>query len=101
MVKRKRSIGICIRVTDDERTYIENKRQQTGLNMRQFLLECMKRKTIQVKPGAELVVEQLKRIGNNLNQLTRHVNSGTVPASCRAVLTQIRDEIAKVYRTWQ
>ena len=101
MAQRKRNRNICIRVTDEERELIEKKRSLTGLNLRRFLLACLQKKKIVVKPGAESVIEQLKRIGNNLNQLTRNVNSGVVPRNCEKVLTQIRDEIAEVRRTWQ
>lgn len=66
-----------------------------------FILACLRKKKIYVKPGAASVTAQLKHIGNNLNQLTRHVNSGFLPDDCRDILAAIRDEISEVRRTWQ
>lgn len=101
MAKRKRDITVSFRATQAERDLIENQRKLTGLTMHDFMLACLKKKRIHVKPGAALVTVQLKKIGNNLNQLTRHVNSGFLPDECRDILADIRDEIAEVRRSWQ
>lgn len=72
----------------------------SGLTMREFLMECLKRKKIVVRPGADLVVVQLKCIGNNLNQIAHRVNAGQL-TDCRAELREIRDELAALRSEWQ
>ena len=49
---------------------------------------------------ARLVYDQLKRLGNNLNQMMRHLHQTgePVPADLGPLLTDIRDLIAKVNR---
>lgn len=101
MAKRTRNRTISFRVTEAEREFIENRRRVTALDLRTFMMACLQKKKITVKPGAELVAAQLKKIGNNLNQLTRQVNSGFVPKNCSGLLIQIRDEISEVRRIWQ
>lgn len=53
-----------------------------------------------IRPGADLLIVQIKRIGNNLNQIARRVNAGQV-ADCRTELQAIRDELEKLRREWQ
>lgn len=68
--------------------------------MHEFLMDCLRRKVIIVRPGADLLVLQIKRVGNNLNQLTRKVNAGQI-TDCRAELRAIRDELKKIRVEWQ
>lgn len=93
--------NISIRVNEEEHDLIEAKRVLSGLSLRKFILRCVTEKRIIVKPGAPLVAGQIGRIGNNLNQLARHVNSGFVPENCARILEEIRDEIAEIRRAWQ
>ena len=43
--------------------------------MTDYILRCSSRKKIRVLNMSKVIVE-LKRIGNNLNQITRRINSG-------------------------
>ena len=68
--------------------------------MHAFLIECLQNKQIVIRPGADLLVVQLKRIGNNLNQIARRVNAGQI-IDCRVQLQEIRDELAQLRNEWQ
>ena len=68
--------------------------------MHAFLMECLRKKEIVVRPGADLLVVQLKRLGNNLNQIAHKVNAGQI-IDCRAQLQEIRDELALLRSEWQ
>lgn len=100
MVCRRRNCSVAIRVSEAERDYLEARRAQAKLPMREFIFECLRRKPFVVKPGSSEVIVQLKRIGNNLNQLTRNVNAGRI-TDCRDELAGIRKEIAEIRAAWQ
>lgn len=68
--------------------------------MHAFLMECMRKKKIVIKPGADLLILQIKRVGNNLNQIAHRVNAGQI-TDCRAELRAIRDELEKIRVEWQ
>lgn len=67
--------------------------------MREFLLQCVRGIDIETKPhGTEIVVE-LKRIGNNINQIARRINEGRadIDSDC---LTSIRTELQMIRTAW-
>lgn len=68
--------------------------------MHEFIMALLRRRKIIVKPGAEILAAQIKRIGNNINQLTHRANAGQI-TDCRAELRQIRDELEKLRKAWQ
>ena len=45
--------------------------------------------------GADALTDELRRIGNNLNQLTRHANTGFVD------VVDLRETRREVVRIWQ
>lgn len=100
IAKRIRSEQIIIRLTPAERAQFESKRNLTGLTMHAFLMECMRKKKMVIKPGADLLILQIKRVGNNLNQIAHRVNAGQI-TDCRAELRAIRDELEKIRVEWQ
>ena len=51
-------------------------------------------KKITVIPGVDDAAKQLRRIGNNLNQLTWRVNEGTLTA---VNLEETKRELAKIF----
>ena len=66
---RKRSISIPIRVTEKELTTIEIKATKAGMNRTDFLVACAIGKRITVIDDLTPLLAELRRIGNNLNQL--------------------------------
>ena len=76
---RIRSHPICIRLSEDEFTAINEKRLQTGLNMTDYLVRTLSEKPLLVcsqKTELAQLTAQLQAIGNNLNQVARQLNSG-------------------------
>lgn len=72
----------------------------TKLPLREFIYECLKKKEFVIKPGARELTGQLKRIGNNLNQIARQVNAGRI-TDCRRELSAIRQELMDIHQEWQ
>lgn len=84
------------RVTKDEKQKIESLANIKYDSLAPYLRDCALQKDITVIPGIVGVEDELRRIGNNLNQLTRAVNSGI----CSAVdLREMRMEVAKIWQS--
>ena len=75
MENRKRNITISIRLAAEEKEALKKKAEQANLSMTDYLLRCSSRKKIRVVNMNKVIVE-MKRVGNNLNQITRKINSG-------------------------
>ena len=86
---------ISTRVTPKQREIIEEKAYSSYRTPSMYLRDCALDKKIIVISGVDEVANELRKIGNNLNQLTRAVNSGY----CYEVdLRETREEVA---RLWQ
>ena len=80
MTKNNRGVAIKVRLTAEEKDLLKEQSERTGSSMSDLIRAAWKKlKIIELPPAdfAETVV-QLRRIGNNLNQLTRAANSGDV-----------------------
>ena len=97
---RKRNKILNIRLTEDELRSVKAMQAATNLNMRDFIWECLKKKPMVIKPNGDKIVIQLKYIGNNLNQLTRKVNSGQI-RDCSTELEKIYKKIEEMEEEWQ
>ena len=95
-----RDSNIGLRVNDREWKLIQRKVRLSGLTLREFFLRCVCGKDIIVKPGGREVVVELKRLGNNLNQLTYLANAGRI-YDCAQELQHIYAEVREVRRAWQ
>lgn len=75
MENRKRNITLSIRLTAEEKEALKQKAEQANLSMTDYILRCSSRKKIIVVSMNKIIVE-MKRVGNNLNQITRRINTG-------------------------
>ena len=74
MANRKRNQTISIRLTTEEKEEIIAKAKQANMTLTDYLIECSRNTEITVTDLSEVLIE-LKRIGNNLNQIARKANS--------------------------
>ncbi len=72
---RKRNQTLSIRLTQAEKSAICKKSKKAHLTLTEYILKSSLQTEIKVVDLQPLLVE-LKRIGNNLNQITRKINSG-------------------------
>ena len=91
-----RTKKMTFRLTQDEYETIRNKVQESGISQQQFLLKtALGKEIIHIKEFQSLIF-QIKKIGININQITRNFN-GTGGIS--------KDDIAEikegVNRIWQ
>ncbi len=75
---RKRKKPVTFWLSENELSLLKNKISKTRLTRSDYLRKCSLNKNITVIPGIRGLVIEIKRIGNNLNQITRSVNRGTL-----------------------
>lgn len=83
------------RVSKEEKRIIEDKALVKYDTLAPYLRDCALQKEILVISGLSGIQDELNAIGNNLNQLTRAVNSGVRSA---VDLSEMRKEVASVWR---
>ena len=94
--KRKRQKQIVIRATEKEFDQIKAKVKKSRLTQNKYLLKSALDKEITVVEGIKELIIETKRIGVNLNQLTKLANQGKV--DCSSELEGINKELIQ---TWQ
>ena len=91
--KRKRNQTLSIRLTQSEKSAINKKSKKAKITLTEYILKSSLQSEIKVIDLQPLLVE-LKRIGNNLNQITRKINSG---AFCSYNFEEVIDMQRKIY----
>lgn len=91
---RKRSETLTIRLTKAEKAALTAKARKAKMTLTEYILAVSKDTKIVLPPETAPIILELKRIGNNLNQLAAKVNSGVTYV---ADLTEIIENQNKVY----
>lgn len=95
---RKRSKQLKFFVSDKELERIKDKVAASKLNQSDFLRKSALEKDIIVIDGIREFVLELKRIGVNLNQLTKLANQRIV-TDCNEELQTIHGEMSEVWQS--
>jgi hypothetical protein len=75
---RKRAIGVNFYINAEEEKILNEKIKKANMSKSEYLRKQSLEKEIVVVDGLNEVALQLKKIGNNLNQIARAINSGMV-----------------------
>ncbi len=75
---RRREKTLTIRLTDSEKKKIIAKSKKAKMSATDFIIACAGNAVIKTSEDLRPVVSQLKRIGNNINQIAVKINSGAV-----------------------
>ncbi|MEY8312759.1 plasmid mobilization relaxosome protein MobC [Oscillospiraceae bacterium 42-9] len=73
---RKRAETLTIRLTKAEKEMIQKKAKKAQLSVTDFLVATSLRTEIHVAEDIKPLLIELKRIGNNINQITMKINAG-------------------------
>ena len=73
---RRRNMTLTIRVTPSEKDAILRKAKQADMNLTDYLVTSALSTQIFVAENLKPALTELKRIGNNLNQITTKINVG-------------------------
>lgn len=74
MMKEPKTVILSCRVTPEQKEEIEDKALSSYRTVSMYLRDCALDKKIIVIKGADEMATELRRIGNNLNQIAREVN---------------------------
>ena len=74
--KQNKNRHFNFRVNEKEYNKIKSKIEKSNLNTSEYLLRTAMKKEIIVIDGLDEIIKQLRRIGNNINQLTKLCNQG-------------------------
>ncbi|NCD01238.1 plasmid mobilization relaxosome protein MobC [bacterium] len=78
MTNRTRNKAVTLRMTEDEFAFFQTQMNKSKKeNQTDFFLSVLRKKPIIVIDELVPILVELKRQGNNLNQLTRQINEGT------------------------
>ena len=77
-MKEIRNCILKFRATEEEKERIMKKVDASDLSISEYLRRCALEKQIVAVNGLDDVASELRAIGNNLNQITRAVNSGYI-----------------------
>ncbi len=94
---RKRKIPETFWLSENEFLSLKNKISKASLTRSDYLRKCSLNKNITVVPGLRDLVIEIKRIGNNLNQITRSVNTGALTV-LGDDLSSIKDDLKTVWK---
>ena len=72
MTNRNRPYAYTFRATEREREIIDEKLKASGLTMTDFIIKAITEKSVIVFENAGETLNELKRQGNNLNQLVKN-----------------------------
>jgi uncharacterized protein (DUF1778 family) len=76
--KRKRDKTLTIRLTESEKMMIEKKASKAKLNLTEYIISVSSKSKISVTEDTKPLLLELKRIGNNINQIAMKINSGAI-----------------------
>ena len=86
---------INIRLTEKEKSIIESKAKKLNMTLTKFIVSsCLKDKIVIVN-GLDKVDSELRRIGNNINQLTRLANEKII------TIIDLKELRMEVNNIWQ
>ena len=85
---------VTIRVSEKEKKKLIEKREVAKLSLSEYLIKQGLDKEIVIVDGLNEVVTELRRIGNNINQLTYLANSGRIYT---VDLSEVKQELGKIW----
>lgn len=94
---RKRNKQVKVWLTEEEYQRLINKVQKSKLSQSDYIRKSILEKDIIVIEGIKELLVQIKKIGNNLNQLTKAVNSG-IEINPSSDLKYIKQELKEVWQ---
>ena len=85
---------ITIRVTKQEKEKLIKKSQKAEMTLSEYLIEQGLEKDIIIIEDVKNFVHELRKIGNNINQLTHLANSGLIKV---VYLDEFKEDMKKIW----
>ena len=93
--KQNKNRHFNFRVNEKEYNKIKSKIEKSKLNTSEYLLRTAMKKDIIVIDGLEEIIIQLRKIGNNINQLTKLCNQGRLT---NINLEDVKEEMKNIWQ---
>ena len=93
--KQNKNRHFNFRVNEKEYNKIKSKIENSKLNTSEYLLRTAMKKEIIVIDGLEEIIIQLRKIGNNLNQLTKLCKQGRLT---NITLEDVKKEMKSIWQ---
>ena len=74
-MNKKRQKQIIFRLSESEAEKKKKNIERSGRNQQEYLVACALQKKITNTDGIKMLLPELKRIGSNLNQITKVLNA--------------------------
>ena len=75
---RRRDKTLTIRLTESEKANIEKKAAKAKMNLTEYIIAASNKSKIKVAEDTTPLLMELKRMGNNINQIAMKINSGAI-----------------------
>ena len=75
---RRRDKTLTIRLTESEKANIEKKAAKAKMNLTEYIIAASNKSKIKVAEDTTPLLMELKRMGNNINQIAMKINSGAL-----------------------
>ena len=92
-VNRRRNITLTVRLTEEEKAHIVNMAKKANLSLTDYIVELSKLVPIVVPENIKPLLIELRRIGNNINQIATRANMDIYQ---RENFEGIRNELKKI-----
>lgn len=92
---------LSIRISTDDLKKIRVNAERAKLSQSEYVIRCCLGKRVVVMDGLKDVLTELRRIGNNINQLTVLANMGKLNAVDLGGITKSLAEIGRTLRDLQ
>ena len=96
-MNKTRPKQLSFRVNEEEYQKLQERVQESGKNQQEYILSCVLDKKIVNTDRIKELIPELKRIGNNLNQIAKRCNEGGVLPS----EAEVREQGEELKQVWQ
>ena len=96
-MNKTRPKQLSFRVNEEEYQKLQERVQESGKTQQEYILSCVLDKKIVNTDGIKELIPELKRIGNNLNQIAKKCNEGGVLPS----EAEVREQGEELKKVWQ
>ena len=96
MANKSRPKQIMFRLSEEELQKLQKKIQQSGKSQQDYILSAVLEKRVTNTDGIKELMPELKRIGNNLNQVAKQLNGQGY--SEYNIITQNQKELVSLWQ---
>ena len=96
-MNKTRPKQLSFRVSEEEYQQLQEKISESGKNQQEYILSCVLEKQIVNTDGIKELLPELKRIGNNLNQIAHALNGSSYYSY--NLITENQKELTEIWQS--